>query len=281
MEISSPLKKVQWFPFFSSAYMYYTDVIMSAMASEITGVSVVYSTVCSGADQRKYQSSAPMTCVRGLHRWPVNLPHKGPVTRKCFHLMTSSCELQSVSRNYFASHYNAVIVSTMTSQITSAPSVCPIVCSVADQRKTSKLRVTGLCEGNSPMTGDFPAQRDRNAENVSIWWRHHDYMQPLTSESPKAMWRTCVSLKKVIISPGIGASSVRRQSLICNNTGLLLVVPLRISFSEIWIKNTTIFVQDDQFENGVFKITVIMSRSYCRVLSKIYCSTPKLPDSRN
>ena len=41
-------------------------------------------------------------------------------------------------------------------------------------KKTSKLRVTGLCAGNSPGTGEFPAQRASNAENVSIWWRHHD-----------------------------------------------------------------------------------------------------------
>ena len=40
-------------------------------------------------------------------------------------------------------------------------------------KKTSKLRVTGLCAGNSPGTGEFPAQRASNAENVSIWWRHH------------------------------------------------------------------------------------------------------------
>ena len=40
-------------------------------------------------------------------------------------------------------------------------------------KKTSKLRVTGLCEGNSPVTDDFPTQRVSNAENVSIWWRHH------------------------------------------------------------------------------------------------------------
>ena len=40
-------------------------------------------------------------------------------------------------------------------------------------RKASKLRVTGLCEGNSPGTGEFPAQRAIDAENVSIWWRHH------------------------------------------------------------------------------------------------------------
>ena len=40
-------------------------------------------------------------------------------------------------------------------------------------KKTSKLRVTGLCVGNSPVTGEFPAQRPSNAEDVSIWWRHH------------------------------------------------------------------------------------------------------------
>ena len=41
-------------------------------------------------------------------------------------------------------------------------------------KKTSKLRVTGLCEGNSPVTGEFPAQRASNLENVSLWWRHHN-----------------------------------------------------------------------------------------------------------
>ena len=40
-------------------------------------------------------------------------------------------------------------------------------------KKISKLRVTGLCEGNTPETGEFPAQRASNAENVSIWWRHN------------------------------------------------------------------------------------------------------------
>ena len=40
-------------------------------------------------------------------------------------------------------------------------------------KKTAKLRVTGLCVGNSPVTGEFPAQMASYAENVSIWWRHH------------------------------------------------------------------------------------------------------------
>ena len=42
-------------------------------------------------------------------------------------------------------------------------------------KKTPKLRATGLCEGNSPVTGEFPAQEASNAEIVSIWWRHHVY----------------------------------------------------------------------------------------------------------
>ena len=43
-------------------------------------------------------------------------------------------------------------------------------------KKTLKLRVSGLCAGNSPGTGEFPAQMASNAENVSIWWRHHEYV---------------------------------------------------------------------------------------------------------
>ena len=63
---------------------HYSDVIISAMASQIIGVSIVYSNVCSGADRRKHQSSASLAFVRGIHRGPVNSPHKGPVTRKMF-----------------------------------------------------------------------------------------------------------------------------------------------------------------------------------------------------
>ena len=53
-------------------------------------------------------------------------------------------------------------------------------------KKTSKLRVTGLCVGNSPGTGEFPAQMASNAENVSIWWRHHDLLKSWLVFSPKS-----------------------------------------------------------------------------------------------
>ena len=68
---------------------------MSEMASQITSVSIVCSTIYSGADQGNRQSSASLAFVPGIHRWPVNSPNKRPVTRKCFHLMTSSWYLHS------------------------------------------------------------------------------------------------------------------------------------------------------------------------------------------
>ena len=67
-----------------TAVLHYNDVIMNAMASQITSLTIVYSSVYSGADQRKHQSSAWLAFVRGNHRWPVTSTHKGPVTRKMF-----------------------------------------------------------------------------------------------------------------------------------------------------------------------------------------------------
>ena len=56
------------------------------MASQITSLTIVYSTVYSGADQRKRQSYASLAFAREIHQWPVNghSPHKGPVTGKMF-----------------------------------------------------------------------------------------------------------------------------------------------------------------------------------------------------
>ena len=63
---------------------HYDDVIMSAIASQITSLTIVYSIVYSDEDQTKHQSSASLAFVRGIHRRPVNSPHKWPVTRKMF-----------------------------------------------------------------------------------------------------------------------------------------------------------------------------------------------------
>ena len=65
----------------------------------------------------------------------------------------------------------------MASQITSLTIVYSTVYSICRSKKTSKLRVTGLCAGNSHVTSEFPAQRASNAVSVSIWWRRHGLSQ--------------------------------------------------------------------------------------------------------
>ena len=65
-------------------FWHYNDAIMSSLASEVTSLTIVYSTVYSGADQRKHRSSTSLAFVRGIHRGPVNSLHKWPVTRKMF-----------------------------------------------------------------------------------------------------------------------------------------------------------------------------------------------------
>ena len=67
-----------------SSPVHYTAVIMGAIVTQITSLMIVYSTVYSDADQRKHKSAASQASVRGIHRGPVNSPHKWPVTRKMF-----------------------------------------------------------------------------------------------------------------------------------------------------------------------------------------------------
>ena len=64
--------------------VHYGDVIMGAIASHITNLTIVYSIVYSDADQRKHQSSTSLAFVWGVHREPVHSPHKWPITRKMF-----------------------------------------------------------------------------------------------------------------------------------------------------------------------------------------------------
>ena len=93
-----PIITYLWLP-------HYGDVIINAMASQITGVSIVYSNVCSCTNQRKHQCSASLAFVRRIHGSSVNSPHKGPVTGTCFQLMKSSWIYKLV---LWCSHYMEV-----------------------------------------------------------------------------------------------------------------------------------------------------------------------------
>ena len=134
---------------------------MSAMASQITGVSMVCSTVCSGADHRKHDDVIKWKhfprnwpFVRGIHRSPVNSAHKGYWRRAlmfsliCVWINGWVNNREAGDERRYRAHYDVTIM-------------------------TSKVRVTGLCEENSPVTGEITSKRASNTENVSIWWRHH------------------------------------------------------------------------------------------------------------
>ena len=102
-------------------------------------------------------------CVNQIARyhcarlWSYYVPHKNALLEWCVPI----------------SHNNDVIMSGIASQ-NHQPHDCLLNCLFRRRwKKPSKLRVTSLCAGNSPVTGEFPAQKASNAENVSIWWRHH------------------------------------------------------------------------------------------------------------
>ena len=93
-------------------------------------------------------------------------------------------------------------------------------------KKTSKPRVTGLCAGNSPETGEFPAQMASNTENVSIWWRHHGprCMLPThyDSSSPGTRQQVIVLLKDNTRPKRLHGKFHRHLSTICTNNWPLL-----------------------------------------------------------
>ena len=88
-------------------------------------------------------------------------------------------------------------------------------------KKTSKLRVTGLCAGNSPGTGEFPAQMSNSAENVSIWWCHHGVFVERNSEkiSRVIRWLHCISLVCRVNTPLEWGRRERYDVSMCRITG--------------------------------------------------------------
>ena len=85
-------------------------------------------------------------------------------------------------------HCSDIIMGAILSQIRPT-SVYSTVYWGADKNKTSKLRVTDLCAGNSSLTGEFPAQMASNAETFSIWWRHHVIHRNIQSQINKLIWK--------------------------------------------------------------------------------------------
>ena len=128
---------------------------MSAIASQITSFTLVYTTIYSDAHQRKDQSSASLAFVWGIHRRPVNSPHKGPVTRKMFPfddvimfvarwLINPAHGIDLICSWYFICVLKLLIHN-------------PDYWGRHQMETFSAL--LAFCEGNRPVTGGFPSQR--------------------------------------------------------------------------------------------------------------------------
>ena len=161
---------------------------MGSMASQITSFAIVYSAVYSGADQRKHQSSASLAFERGIHRGPVNSPHKWPVMRKmlpfddvivCWNFNVSIFKLMykeflpTASLVYIsmAIRYAFVLYRRHLSIIMSHITGISTVWSTDSSGKHRALRCRkGHSNGNPSMSS--------NTENVSMLRRHHDKIRP-------------------------------------------------------------------------------------------------------
>ena len=97
-----------------SRVSHYGDVVMATVASQITSLNIVYSTVYSGADQRKHQSSASLAFVWGIHRYRWIPRTKGQLRGKCFHLMTSSWRWLFMDMRLFCTRPSTTIVMILT-----------------------------------------------------------------------------------------------------------------------------------------------------------------------
>ena len=141
---------------------HYSNVIMGAMASQITSLAIVYSIVYSGTDQRKNQSSASLAFVRGIHRWPGEFPAQ----------MASNADNISIWRRHHGNRLQVAASPILGKRCKACTfSVGPLWWSLQNKflsqyfctwwrnqiEKFSAL--LAICEGNSLVTGEFPSQR--------------------------------------------------------------------------------------------------------------------------
>ena len=130
---------------------------MGTMASLITSLTSVYSTVHPGADQRKHQSSASLAFVRGIHRRPVNSPHKWPVTRKMFPFDDVIMDHLALSVPANTWYHNQVIHLPTALYTVKHHLTCKwMIASWWRHQMETFSALLALCAGNSPVPVNSP-----------------------------------------------------------------------------------------------------------------------------
>ena len=200
---------------------------MGPMASQITSLTIVYSAVCSGADKRTHQSSASLVFVRGIHRGPVNSPHKWDERRKCFHFMMSSRVLELQGHCY---------VQIMIRMCHRLPGACAIISTFSSKQrgiwKSDKYPNNSIYHEyrvKSPVVivgsaiivkspGLFYGIRCLHMMYVGLTrgW----VCGGLIPSTPSAAY---ASMNRVSIGPDNGLSPIRHKAIIWTNAGLLSI----------------------------------------------------------
>ena len=243
---------------------------MGTIASQITSLTSVYSTVYSGADQSKHQSSASLAFVWGIHRGPVNSPHKWPVTRKMF-------PFDDVIMRYQLTHYlmysnylymreiaqNAALFMMMSSngnifRVTvylcgeftghkgqwrgalMFPLTCAWINGWVNNREAGVLRYH---RAHYDITALFASYLNISilGEPTKTRGRYHGVFCNIGywSETYSTHWgrvtHICVG-NLTIIGSDNGLSPIRRQAIIWTNAGILSIGHLGTNFSEILIE---------------------------------------------
>ena len=222
---------------------------MDAMASQIAGVSIVSKTVYSGEDQRKHQRCASLAFVRGIHRWPVNSPHKGTGTRKMFScddvtMIKFLCKTRWCTRSY-DKQYSLWNNFNNQSRI--------ILFREVHQPIHSFLWVFYCL---SQFIGATCSLR----KQLTHWGR---------------VTHICVS-KLIIIGSDNGLSPSRHQSIIWTNAGILLIGPLGTNFSEILTEIYTF-----SFKRMYLKMPSAKWRPFCLGLNVLINWTTLLTPQNN
>ena len=146
---------ITWSILWKLPLKYYSDVIMGTMGSQITSLMIVYSTIYSGADQGKHQSSASLAFLRGIHRWPVTwkmFPFDD-IIMKLTH--NSSLRVKKWANVPTQRTTDAESIA-MLSWYLKESRLCPCLMMSSNETFSALL---ALCVGNSPFAGEFPTQR--------------------------------------------------------------------------------------------------------------------------
>ena len=174
------------------------------MASQITGVSIICSNICSGADQRKHQSSTSLAFVRGIHQWAADTPHKRPVMQKMF---SFDDIIMRDEITYPFPNSNSAGDEVWERIINSIP-----------RWACGYLSMLGL--KSNPVSINGPRRKLDVLPLLTHWGR---------------VTHICVN-NVTIIGSDNGLLPVRCQAIIWTNAGVLLIWPLGTNFDEILIE---------------------------------------------